>query len=406
MKKILFLFLIILPGVSFAQEKGFGFRQELTGQQSEDWHRFHLDQKIISRLHPGLFDLRIYRINGNDTLEMPYILDQGKPVTIQASSIRILNENYEKKCCSWVSFELNREKPVNRLELDIKNKEFDKYLNLEGSEDGKTWKTIKEKVRITRIDNALAKFNHTLISFPAGKYRMLRVAFDDDNSEKLTVSGAKAWYTRPVEKSYDLLNPDVQYLGETKKGITSWMIRFPERRRVSSLRFIPKSNSEYFRSINFLIPATSTAALQDWTLVHTGTISSLDTSQMVMNSTFTDSLRVDVINHDNLSPEFDAIEVYSEKLSLVTRLSGEGALYLYYGSAKAKEPVYDLAWFAHKIPSELPLLQTGGEESLIRKEAEGEKEDSKIWLWIVIAGVGALLLFYSTRMLKGVEPPK
>jgi hypothetical protein len=121
--KILSLFFCLIGGLSWSQFESHLYFSKIE-KPSSKWHNLLLDESVLGRSKSDLSDLRIICVNGNDTLEAPYLLEEN---TESSSLVKDLNydvfTNKEAKK-TYLSARFTHKIPLTKLKLDIKN-EFD-----------------------------------------------------------------------------------------------------------------------------------------------------------------------------------------------------------------------------------------------------------------------------------------
>lgn len=66
------LLLFICFSIANAQTNAFKFKRNVTGVSSY-WHKMQLPNQLYKNANSGFDDLRIFGIDGKDTVEVPYL---------------------------------------------------------------------------------------------------------------------------------------------------------------------------------------------------------------------------------------------------------------------------------------------------------------------------------------------
>lgn len=129
----------------------------------------------------GLGDLRLF---AND-LEVPYLLippSTGEPVYTSGRILPITAIDNPDSKSSGFEVDLQNAVLVNAIDLDGIGAPFLKRFRLEGSGDRERWTQLIAEG--TAFNLPAEGIRHTLIGFPAGEYRYLRIVWDDTNSAR------------------------------------------------------------------------------------------------------------------------------------------------------------------------------------------------------------------------------
>ena len=96
----------------------------------------------------------------------------------------MLNTSYNDKGY-YYTFEVPAKEPINQINLNFNQQNFDWKLKLEGSQKQQEWFTVIEDYRILSIKNKLTDFQFTNVSFPNSSYRFFRLVIASDIKPEL-----------------------------------------------------------------------------------------------------------------------------------------------------------------------------------------------------------------------------
>lgn len=402
--RLTYLFLLICS-FSFGQLQNYKFKRELLGVQDQ-WHKIILPNEIFGKSSYDLSDLRIFGFtNGNDTIEAPYILKVAKEEIINKDVVfKLINQSKNQEGYFY-TFEVPDENPVNQIQLNFKQLNFDWTVNLEGSQNQQEWFSIIQDYRILSIKNGLADFQFSKLAFPPSKYRYFRLMVKSEKEPELLT--AKMSLNKIVEgkfRKYRIHTTKI-YQRETEKQ-TVILIELDSFVPLSKLNIFVNSTFDYYRpiTIKYLVDSfkTQQGSKYNYSTISTGTLNSLEKNEFKFTTSTLKKLEVIIDNGDNQPLKIDSLIVEGYVHELITRFINPANYYLVYGNTRVSKPHYDIDIFADKIPSELSTL-TLGDEQIIEQGAIVKKQplfQNKIWLWITIVFIIVLLGGFSLSMIK------
>lgn len=403
-----FISLLILSVNSDAQMNQYSYTRQLDKVEKEDFYSIPLLPEITAKCKSGLHDIRLYKINETDTSEVPYIMEWlGDKSEESPISFELINDVTNLKCCSYITLKMSKKQVINKITLDVLENNFDKILKIEGSNDNKEWYLIKDHLRIAGFVNSENDFRSTSIHFPSAEFTYFRIEFDDDGSDKINVTGARAFENKVIRGNYNELTVKNKVQNENKKEKKSEIfVDLAANYFLSHIILNTTTKTDFYRNINiFRSTGTFHTPKGDedaWQLISSGIISSKENNIFSLSNLQSNKLKIEVINYDNEPVTLDEIKVFSEKIVLITKLETASPVYLVYGREKADAPVYDLIHFKNKIPGELSAVNPGKEEFKIAAMLAATEPliKSKIWLWIVMGIVILLIGYFALNMLR------
>jgi hypothetical protein len=413
MKKLLINALLLLSTFASGQTDSFRYKRAVPAPVKAGFYSIPLSPSIVANCEEDLADLRLYSIS-KDTAEIPFLLRQkGDVVTEREVPFQRINDSRNEKCCSYLTLKFPEVQQLTRIRLEVEENNFDKTLSLEGSNNNKDWFTISERMRITRFRGNGQDYSYTTLNFSPSEYIYFRLKFDDDNNERITVTGAYAYVDKVQKGEYEELKVIGQEQRENKKEkISEVFLTLDAKYRINHLLIPVSSNEDYFRNINVYAAGDSISSpkgkTESWQLVGSSVINSVQSTTIAIGNIRAQRLRIDVMNHSNMPLMLGKISVHSQVVEMVAKISAASKLELHYGNSLASTAVYDLVHFTNKIPSDLPVLQTLKEELARPQQASAEAQPlfkQKYWLWI---GMGIMILvigYFALRMIKAEKDP-
>ena len=401
------LLLVLLACVLLtnAQTNTYQFKRQITGINAT-WHSVKLPDDMYEKVNSGFEDLRIFGINGKDTIEIPYLLKQrANQISLTEIPFKQLNQS-TLGGVYYYTFQLTEVNPINQISLDFKQENFDWKVNLEGSNDNQSWFNILKDYRILSIKNNETDYKFTKLSFPDSKYQFYRIAIKANAQPTLTntkttkTDTVKGIYNEVKYQTYDLKN-------DTKTKETTIEVGFKNAVPVSYLKLNAQSDFDFYRPIRIEYVTDSIKTERgieyNFATLYEGTISSLEAAEFNFTNTITSKIKLTISNNDNRPLRLTGLIIKGNSYDLVARFDDLKASYaLYYGNENVQQPNYEIEKFESKIPTNLSNVSVGKAQKNPSYTVKTEKPlfENKIWLWCLMGVIMALLGFFSYRMLK------
>jgi hypothetical protein len=392
-----------------AQFADFQFHRKLDKVGTENYYSVPLSPAIIANMQNPLDDLRIYNIDGKDTIEVPFLLEYHGDETIETPvKFELINDVTRLKCCSYITLKMPKKMVINMINLKVLENNFDKILSVEGSNDNKEWFTIASHLRITGFENSNSSFRSTSVRFPSSEFVYFRIKFDDDSSPKITVTDANAFENKTIKGNYDEIAIVKSSQVENKKEKTSELIlELKGNNRLSYILLKSNAKNDFYRNINIYKSngsyQTPKGPEEAWQIINSGVVISNTSNELSLQNEHSSKLKIEIINHDNQPISFDEIKLYSEKIEMKAKLPASENLFLVYGSKSIAAPVYDLVHFQEKIPQSLSVINSGKEEiqaAVLVGKANEPFIQNKKWLWLIMGSLIILIGYFAFSMLK------
>lgn len=404
--------LLLIFSCSYGQMQEYSYKRELKGIQ-EPWHKIVLPETMFGKLLPAsktgslqLTDIRIYGITkDNDTIEVPYILQEtkdqisSKEIVFNSINTSHTNEGY------FYTFEIPSEAPINEIDLDFGQQNFDWKVKLEGSQNQQEWFTITDAYRMVSIKNDLTDFQFTTLKFPDSKYRYfkLRVA-SKEQPDLQKVSISKQSRVEGTLNDYQIKSIQTEENKQAKQ--TEITIELPHAVPVSYLKMNPNASYDYYRPVTIKYLTDSTQTEKGWIYTYrtltSGVLNSEGNNDFKTNSTTVKKLKILIHNQDNEPLGYGNIQIKGYTHELIARFTKPATYFLTYGAENARHPTYDIQKFKENIPSTLTTLEVGNEMIIQKNEATTASPlfENKLWLWVIMGLLIVMLGGFSLKMIK------
>lgn len=402
---IALVLLLVFFQITYGQMDQYRAKRKLTGITAE-WHRLVLPDVLFQYLNNDLSDLRVYGITEKkDTVEASYLLERREDeLTSENIDFKLINQS-KTNDGFYYTFELNNDAEVNEIKINFNESNFDWRLNLEGSQDQKSWFTIKEDYRVLSIENEITNYRFTDLIFPVSKYRFYRILVKSKSDPGLfsaTVSMNKTLTGN--YRNYQVIS--TQKSEDKKARQTLIDVDLKNLIPISRIKVWTGSSFDFYRPVTVKYLADSVKSEKGWIYNYqtltSGILSSIENNSYSFKSTIAKKIQITIDNGDNPELIIDSVSVYGFVHELKIRFTENADYYLVYGNPVASRPDYDIAHFQNEIPIHLSELVLGDEE-LIEKTMAPVTEPlfkNKMWLWVIMGIIILVLGWFSLNMLK------
>lgn len=390
----------------FAQNGDFGYKRVITAGDSAGWYAIAVPPDMYAHIRNDFSDLRIYRIHGGDTAEIPWLVKTHQQIREEENlSLPLVNKS-TKEGVLYLTFQKTADKQINRVEFDFAEDNYFATVKVEGSPDGSTWYTLADDKRLFSLTDTGKRIRHQQVDFPATNYRWLRFAIKAD--QELTLAQAAVKHIRVSPGIYENVPVTWTVEHDRKDKTTTVLIRPDHYRRVDRLSLVIHHDMDYYRNytLSYLVDSTRTEKgwHKNYRIIRRGFLTAHTPGEIEMAEVITSELKLTVDNGDNPPVTIRTVEAQAPVVHVIARLS-PGESQLLYGNKKIRTPSYDLKWFQDKIPDALPLARLGAEENIgTDKGPDHVFTTDKAWLWIIMVGGIVVLAFATWKMMSGYPP--
>lgn len=403
MKRRNFLLLFMILSCAFAgAQNPFSYKRSITGVSREGWHSLTLPPGIFKHMNTDLSDFRLYQVNENDTVEVPYLREvRQDEATLETVLLPLFNKSYRDGVL-YLMFELDHAQQVNHLDLAFAEHNYFGLVTIEGSDDRTKWFDITKDQRIVAIEKDSEDYTLSSVKFPITDYRFLRVSIRSDTP----LTFRKASFSHQVIQpgSFHEVPLTWHITSDRKSGTSVVDIAFHDYGPVNSLSIKIGSARDYYRSFRMEYMRDSTQTEKGWIkhygTVYEGHLTSYAANNFTFDWTLAKEMRLVIRDRDNAPLIIDGLAVKGPDVRVVCQLQ-PGNNFMLYGAAGLRPASYDLAFFQNKIPEKVATAQLGPEESIAGDEPVTRPLfENGLWLWgvmgIMIVGMG----YFTVQMMK------
>lgn len=409
MKKIINSLIILLSLVLtqqlYAQLPQYKYMRALS-KSPAGWAEMKLPPDLFTKTNLNLSDLRIYGIQGKDTLEAPYILyNFHTRILEKAVKFNILNLSKNEEG-HYVTFEIPDSASINQIELSFAQENYDWKIDLQGSQEQLKWFNILSDARVLSIKNADTEYQYNRLKFPDAKYRYFRILVKTKDKLNLT----KALFSKNLLEQNALYPIQARSFVKTNniaEKRSEYIVQLPTLSPVARIKLLEQGHTDYYRKMRVEYATdsfkTNKGMQYAYKTLWENDISSLDQLDFDLKGQLLSTLKISIFNEDNPALDIRGVEIFGARIKLLARLDKADMNYaLYYGNTEAALPVYDLPAFEERIPLERSQVELGVQKTnpLYVDSSQSPLLEKSYWLWTVMGIIILLLGFFAFRMMK------
>ena len=405
MKKIIFVILsFLLAGSLFSQ--GYQWQSALGEVDSSNFYRIDLQPAIVSKLNRKFSDIRIKDEEGKD---VPYFLDK-EPFSIIK---RVFKEYQVIEKIKWrngatVLVVKNKTKDtINNIQLQIKNFDVRKHLELAGSDDYNNWYTIKENYMFHSADGRQTTSEIKSLNFPYTDYKYYRIIIYDCFSLPINVLKIGYYDTYQEEGKFKKLNtPILTRFDSAETKQTYIKVNFKEVPYFDKLTIKVDKPTYYYRKAKICFKHTDKKGKVYYEVDDHITLNSKSDLTCYFSDFAEKEFYIVIDNEDNPPLENIDVEAFQLNCYLVAYLVASKNYKLVFENENITErPNYDITHFKSKVADDIQLLSTGN-IATIQYQTKKKVTTSSMWMWGAIGLVGLLLGYMSYKMITEMEKTK
>lgn len=225
-----FLTLVLLPVLAQDSQSSQPFFAEVKPQTgARGIYDLIVPLEMMDKSQEDLADLRLYSAEGR---EIPYALRIRREVDEKREvAARVFNQARIGPTTSEMSVDLG-ESPGehNEVEIETSGSNFRRRVDVEGSDSTKDWRTLKTGDVIFSFESQNKTVESKRISYPASRYRYLRVrVFSDELSDKQAPAIAGVKVVMALREKGELTNwavpvPPYQLLRNQGSPASVWIV--------------------------------------------------------------------------------------------------------------------------------------------------------------------------------------
>jgi hypothetical protein len=409
--KLVILF-VCLASLVKGQLSSYSYYRELKPVTGNAFYNLNISSSVLDR--PGSF--RIYKLNGNDTIEVPYVsgsrffdvYDQKylKP-------LRVIDKSFEPGKASYATLVIDTNITYNSVYVNFNALDFFKDITVEGSNDNKSWKTIVENEKVFHYYREPGDhYYRNKINLGAVSFKYLRIKSDDSNTDKLELISASLPLVKEEVIEEDETVPFELKRSEDKKNKQTILeCSFQRRYFITALDFRIENENHFRREASVHLKNTNSSQ-ETWIYFGNTVLTSNSSNKLYLNNYNSgddafksDKLRILINNLDNQPLEKVDLKVFTHHEKIKVKLEKDARYVLAYGKESDTAPQYDLEYFRNAIPLNLTSTELG-QEKQIEHQAVVKPEPllkNKLWIWIALTVCVLVIGIFTIKLLKAED---
>jgi hypothetical protein len=409
----------------------------LNAEAPAGYVRLELSPAILDTSAPGLEDLRLaYAREGEDALRpprhqlVPYILHRPPVGARQVASwkpIQVLDRSYVPELYEQLVLDYGEPVQKNRLRIELSGQNYRRRVTVEGSNDGRDWRVLKEDAWLFNIRQPSGTYDVDTVDLPLNRFRFLRLTAHHmaDDPRRIDI------------QHVDTLHYEISALPLAEVAIASWDVEFDEKLKATDIVFdvgyrnLPLAELEldvatplFYRAYELAGRNAATARMvrrtetgwdraereQAWTTVQRGVIYRIERLGRVEEQVVLETiqaryryLRLRVIDEDNQPLDVRGAQIRRGPLPVLVFENDPAApITLFCGNPSARAPAFDLSRALRDLDvAALPAVAAGPVPTVAVDRAPWTaRQGWVIWValvaavavmgWLIIGSLGKL----------------
>lgn len=401
MKKIIIAIGILSSSVLAGQS--FQYQSALAEPTQKGFYNIPLRPELVGKLQSNKADLRLMDKNNQ---EVPYYLEK------EAFSIskRLFKEYKVIEKIRWrngatvLYVENEEQNMIDNIQLQIKNFDVRKRLELAGSDNYSEWYTIKENY-VFRSANGLDTTSEVKsLHFPYCDYKYYRIIIYDVFSLPINVLKVGYYDTYQEKGKFNLVGKLNKYIIDSVEVKKTYIkLKFNHNLYSDKLVFAINKPEYFYRNAAIALKKKDHKGRWYYQEIDHFVLNVNSDLTLYQNDFPYKEFYVIIDNEDNPSLTIESVEAYQLKRRMVTYLEKDNNYRLVYGNEEPmKLPQYDLTFFKSKVSPNIPILEVG-EMVAIEQVIAPQQESQTHYIWIAVVLIAGLLGFISYKMIIEIE---
>lgn len=329
----------------------------------------------VVQLNPWMFaaknqnrPLADLRVITDDRREVPYALVTARAETrreerqLQLANISLTDR---KETFAEASVDL-KGGMYNEIDIQTDDRDFTRQVTVQGSNDGKTWNTIRSNAAIfDYADQDQQRYRHTKVTINPSTFKNLRILINNESQPPLKIKGLRVFYTRrDAGREWTFPGQITKTEADAQRKATVLMVAAPNAAKTRELQ-LETSDRNFKRRVEVYVQQNG----KDWVKWGEDTIFSIETER-IRETKLTVSIpelsaadvRLVIRNYDSPPITITRVQFVSTAQELVFKIDGPKKYYLFWGNPLAQAPTYDLTdLIARMDVKQLATYHLGGQ---------------------------------------------
>lgn len=401
MKKLLSLLNVLLVMNSYGQQ--YQWKSAIEVVNEDGFYKVDLQPTVLSKLQPSFADIKI---KGQEGKEVPYFLEK-EPFSVDKrvfKAYKIIKKQRWKNGATVLVVENKEKDNINNIQLQIKNFDVTKRLELSGSDNKNDWYTIKENYFFYAANGGKTTSEIKSLHFPYTDYRYYRIVIYDVYSMPINVLKIGYYDTyQELGKFKKLPKLQLSQFDSAETKQTYVKVVFDDTPYWDKLTLKVTKPTYFFRNATICIQKQDKKGRFYYERINRLTLNSNEELTFYHTDFPHQEFYIVIENEDNPPLEGIQIEAYQLNRYLVAHLEKQNNYQLVFGNDQVRnKPNYDIAHFKNKVGEDIPLLKTAAIFKIMASKKE-KIAGSALWIWLSIGFVVILLGYISYKMINEME---
>ena len=356
-KKILQLFLILylftaMPALADFSVSGWKYFKPIDVNRPGP-QRLQLDKESFSSLSKDLRDLRVIADNSD---EVPYkiVVEEERRISDRFSfQLKILNNAYTPGQYQQFIVDFGpRDKtvPHNYIEIFTQEKNFQKQVEISGSDDGENWQLIKSDGYIYDYSDTRGNFRaqNTTLNYPLSTFQYLRIRIFSE--KPFQVNGASVYKEVKEDAKETIFDVGFTQRDDASSGYSYLTLDLGQDGLPTRELLLFTNNKNFDRPLSLSAFASDPSkTAQEAVGLGSGYIFRYNTNSfkgenlsISYRETSSRYIVVTIFNGDDKPIQFTGAQVKGILRSIVFEAQANTNYRLYYGNDRSRRPTYDI----------------------------------------------------------------
>ena len=402
MKNFILITFGILIGINVFSQN-YQWQSELTKTTASGFYKIDLNPSVVAKLNTNFSDIRIKDEKG---IEIPYFLEK-EPFSVTKrvfKTYQIIKKIKWKNGATVLVIKNENKDTINNIQLQIKNFDVSKRLELAGSDDAKNWFTIKENYLFRSANGNQTTSEIKSLNFPYTDYQYYRIIIYDCFSLPINVIKIGYFDTYQEQGKFKQLENKVLTRFDSSATKQTYIkLNFTETPYFDKLVIKADKPMYYYRKAKLCAQRVDKKGRIHYDVLDYLTLNSNSDFTTYFSDYDKDEIFLVIENEDNPPLENISIAAYQLNRYLIAHLEAKMDYNLVFGSdGNGAKPNYDINHFKSSVEQTIPVLSTK-EIFPIRVQGKKKLKSSKLWMWGAIGIVALLLAYLSYNMITEME---
>lgn len=392
-----------LLSTSFGYAQTKIYKASLTPVTESGYYTIALDNRLVGSAKADFSNLRIYKQGEGEAVEVPYFIRAVQPTAKETKIVEYpLIHRVERDSINRFIIHNPEEKKMADFYVAINKADVAITASVRGSNNKQDWFIVKQKTPIYTYTSSEREEETLFVPIPEGHYLYYEIELINNQTTPLKVNKV---YTVVDTKIYGQFSPILLEYEKSETNLKDKKTRIsviPQalNNKVNKVVLGVVSPRDYYRKAMLRDSVTKVAV----PLI----LSSKQRNEWILEDVLVRNPYIEIENGNNSPLTIQSVQFYALTRFATAYLDANEKYVIEVTSLTKDAPEYDIAYFKHDIPANLPLVQTHDFKSLTVVEEETKEEKNtrdqlnKI-LWGVLIAVGLFITYICYKTFKKLE---